>query len=32
LEYPGFTVAKISDCEIVGVDIYQNNDGGGEKD
>ena len=25
-EYSGLTVAKISDCVIVGVDIYQNND------
>jgi hypothetical protein len=31
-EYSGLTVAKISDCVMVGVDIYQNNEGTGEKD
>ena len=30
-EYSGLTVAKISDCVMVGVDIYQNNDGAWEK-
>jgi len=31
-EYSGLTVEKNSDCESVGVDIYQNNDGAWEKE